>query len=55
MQDLDALVGTQPLFLLGSWIANATRFGTSNATANATCDGSIFRFDCGGLHFCRFA
>lgn len=43
---LDELVGTQPLFLLGSWIANATRWGTEHVTTYGSCNGEGPRVAC---------
>lgn len=51
MKDLDLLMGTQPLYLFGSWIANATRWAVTNNTANGTCDTEVYRYDCGGNQF----
>ena len=52
MSDLDELVGTQPLFLLGSWIANATRWGHQNASVGGTCDSMSTRVGFDGSVAC---
>jgi alpha-N-acetylglucosaminidase len=36
LRDVDALVGTDPAFLLGSWLAMARAFAANNTASNAT-------------------